>query len=163
VQVVPITKSMINARLRCPMARCLMVIVLMRLPAGYTSPSDTPPLHDEIKMISDSFYCLCTVDTTFPRGSHRKRSPTCWPWHAEPTSRSLFKGQLAHRANLPASVDSEHRADRTALGRSIVEGKCSRLIELRRRRAVGDHVFYQLEEELNHLELMISSGLSHEA
>jgi hypothetical protein len=37
--------------------------------------------------------------------------------------------------------------------------KRGHLIELRRRRAIGDHVFHQFEEELDHLDLTISTGL----
>jgi monovalent cation/hydrogen antiporter len=79
---------------------------------------------------------------------------------SEPAAEALRAGFLAQRAAVAANADSQHRADRTALSRSIVERQRSRLIELRRRRAIGDHVFHQLEEELDHLELTISSGLS---
>ena len=78
----------------------------------------------------------------------------------EPAAEALRAGFLAQRADVAAIADSKHRAARTALSRSIVDRQRSRLIELRRRRAIGDHVFHQLEEELDHLELTISSGLS---
>jgi CPA1 family monovalent cation:H+ antiporter len=41
--------------------------------------------------------------------------------------------------------------DRTETGRTLVERRRSRLIALRRGRMIGDHVFHQLEEELDHL------------
>jgi CPA1 family monovalent cation:H+ antiporter len=73
-----------------------------------------------------------------------------------PEADSLQAGLLARKPDLEASID----AKQTALGRSIIEKQRSRLIELRRGRAIGDHAFHQLEEELDHLELTISSGLS---
>ena len=77
---------------------------------------------------------------------------------SEPAAVALRDGILAQWADGAVNIGSEHQADRTALSRLIVEIQRSRLIELRRRRAIGDHVFHQLEEELDHLELTNSSG-----
>jgi NhaP-type Na+/H+ or K+/H+ antiporter len=62
---------------------------------------------------------------------------------------------------LPApEMEVSIEAERIALRRSVVERQRSRLIELRRQRIIGDHVFHQIEEELDHLELTISSNSS---
>ncbi|WP_158800709.1 hypothetical protein [Acidisoma sp. L85] len=77
---------------------------------------------------------------------------------SEPAAEALRDGIRAQWKAGTGSLGSEHRDDRTALNRSVIKIQRSRLIELRRRRAIGDHVFHQLEEELDHLELTISSG-----
>jgi Na+/H+ antiporter len=77
---------------------------------------------------------------------------------SEPAAEALRDGIRAQWKAGTGSMGSEHRDDRTALNRSVIKIQRSRLIELRRRRAIGDHVFHQLEEELDHLELTISSG-----
>ena len=77
---------------------------------------------------------------------------------SEPEAQALRAGLVTQRAEAAARAASEHQAEGAALSRLVVQKQRARLIALRRHRAIGDHVFHQLEEELDHIELTIPSG-----